>query len=111
MVEFMNRKISRFQLLALFVCLAIVLFAITRFLIGIIYSSVVNYHLIDQVTLAVDFAAKGFGFYLVALYIIAIVGLLMGRKKANPELTYGFVYALWFCFGLTILYLMVWLVR
>jgi hypothetical protein len=103
--EFMMRKMSRFQLLALFVCLAIVLFTITCFLIGIIYNSGANYDLIEQVTLAVDFAVKGFGFYLTALYTVAIGGLLISRKKVNPELAYGFTYALLFCFGLTILYL------
>jgi len=100
-----KKEMNRYQLLALFVLFSIVLFFITRFVAGMIYSSSITNDIFGQFSNAIDVAAKAVGIYLAILFSIAIIGFSVSKRKKKPEFVKGFKFALIFCGILSIVYL------
>ena len=96
-----------YQILLMFVVLSIILFFITRFIAGQMYS--VTNDIIGQFTGAVDIAVKAFGIYLIVLFSIAILGLYVSKAKQKDEFTTGFKFSLVFCGILSTIYLAIFL--
>jgi len=103
----MKKEMNKYQVLALFVLFSIVLFFITRLVMGMIYSTSITNDIIGQFTNAIDIANKAIGVYLLLLFTVAIVGLSISRIKGKPECVRGFKFSLMFCGVLTVVYLMI----
>lgn len=110
MISAEKRRLNEYHVLGLFVLFSVVLFFILREIAGRAYVSNVDYSLIGQFTGAIELALKLIGIYLLILWVIAISGFWISRVQHRNELAKGFKFSIFYCVGLTMLYLVILLI-